>query len=133
MVMSELPKRILLAEDNLAIGKVLEFNLTRAGLDVTHLQDGALAVEAAAKSQFDLIITDYQMPGNTGDELCRSIRNGETNRSTPIILCTAKGYEIDAAAMQQEYGILKAFSKPFSPSEVVAFAMSVLQPQRVAT
>ena len=133
MVMSEYPKRVLLAEDNLAIGKVLEFNLRRAGFDVTHVQDGTLAVEAAAQNRFDLIITDYQMPGKTGEELCRSIRQGETNQATPVALCTAKGHEIDAAAMQREFGILKSFSKPFSPSEVVDFAVSVLQPQRVET
>jgi len=54
--------RILIAEDNLVMAHVLQFNLERAGFDVHTAGDGALALEAALGDSFDIVITDYQMP-----------------------------------------------------------------------
>lgn len=126
--MGEPAKKILLAEDNLAIAKVLEFNLARAGFAVTHAADGAVAAEAAAREAFDLVITDYQMPKLNGEQLCQSIRTGSLNRETPIVLCSAKGLEFDATHLRETYDVIKAFAKPFSPGEVVAYAWTLLNP-----
>ena len=54
--------RILLAEDNAVMAKVLSFNLSRAGFDVCVSTNGRKALEAARLETFSLLITDYQMP-----------------------------------------------------------------------
>jgi DNA-binding response OmpR family regulator len=126
--MNEAPKRILVAEDNLSLAKVLEFNLKRAGFTVTVAPDGVKAAEAARRETFDLVITDYQMPGMNGEELCQSIRTESINREVPIALCSAKGMEVNVEELSNKYGLNKVFCKPFSPSEIVAFAQVTLEP-----
>lgn len=123
--MSEV-KRILVAEDNPALGKVLAFNLERAGFQTTHALNGQAAAELAQQESFDLVITDYQMPGKNGEELCSSIRHDSINPDVPIALCSAKGLEVDIDRLTKEYGLVKVFCKPFSPSEIVAFAQVTL-------
>ena len=126
--MNDAAKRILVAEDNLSLAKVLEFNLARAGFAVTLAMDGVTAAEAAQRESFDLVITDYQMPGMNGEELCQSIRTDSINREVPIALCSAKGLEVDVSELNEKYGLDKVFCKPFSPSEIVAFARVTLEP-----
>ena len=118
--------RILLAEDNAVMAKVLSFNLSRAGFDVHSCGNGRVALEAAKVDTFSLIITDYQMPEMNGEELCREIRALSAYQNTPVILCSAKGFEIDADRMKQELGISSLVYKPFSPDHVVELVRSHL-------
>ncbi|MBP87031.1 MAG: hypothetical protein CMJ64_10000 [Planctomycetaceae bacterium] len=57
---------ILLAEDNLALARIICFNLEAAGFQVTVARDGQEAWECAQHAKFDLVITDYGMPRMTG-------------------------------------------------------------------
>ena len=124
-------RNILIAEDNLPLATILEFNLSRAGFAVTLAGDGQTASRIAQRETFDLIITDHQMPGKNGEELCQSIRQDSVNSDVPIALCSAKGLEVDAERLSSEYGVVKVFCKPFSPSEIVAFARALLETERV--
>ena len=87
--------QILIAEDNLVMVHVLQFNLERAGFEVHAAVNGAEALEAAVDRTFDLVITDYQMPEMNGEEFVRQLRGHGDYRDTPIVMCSAKGYEID--------------------------------------
>ncbi|MFQ5730795.1 MAG: response regulator transcription factor [Planctomycetaceae bacterium] len=111
--------KILIAEDDRVFAEIMRFNLDRAGFQVVVAHDGQVAVDHAAAEKFDLIISDFQMPRLCGEELCRGVRLGIVNLETPIIFCTAKGYEIDTARLGRELGICKFFLKPFSPTELV--------------
>ena len=97
------------------------------GFSVTCAYDGATAAEAARQESFDLVITDYQMPKMSGEELCEAIRTDSINREVPIVLCSAKGLEIDSTRMNEVHRLAKVFHKPFSPGEVVTFACSLLE------
>jgi CheY-like chemotaxis protein len=112
--------RILVCEDNVALSGVICFNLVRAGFEVTSVVNGRLALEALEKSQFDLVLSDQQMPMMTGIQLCENMRDLPTNRNTPFILLTAKCMEIDRARLAQTLKISAALPKPFSPSELVS-------------
>ena len=112
-------KKILVAEDNTALCGVLRFNLQLAGFDVTITSDGRQALECALSEQFDLIISDHQMPELTGCELFAELRKLENYQNTPKIMLTAKGLELELPRLTVELGITATFSKPFSPSEVV--------------
>jgi CheY-like chemotaxis protein len=61
--------RILIAEDNRILSDVMRFNLQKAGFEVTVAENGTIAVEHLQLQAFDLLITDYQMPGLDGEQL----------------------------------------------------------------
>lgn len=112
-------KQILVAEDNAALASVVRFNLERAGFQVTVAANGRIAWEHAQDTQFDLIVTDQQMPEMTGCEFCHLLRGLEEYRETPVIMLTAKGMELELPRLKEELGISATFLKPFSPKEIV--------------
>ena len=69
--------------------------------------------------QFDLIITDYLMPEMSGIELCARLRESEGYAETPIVMITAKGFELELSHLREAYGISAVFMKPFSPQKVI--------------
>lgn len=111
--------QILIAEDNVAMAQVLRFNLQRAGYTVRVESDGQVALDVASREQFDLVITDYQMPGLNGEELCRGLRDLPGYGETPVLMCTAKGLELDPMYLHEELGVTSLVRKPFSPRQVV--------------
>ena len=117
--------KILIAEDNLVMAHVLQFNLERAGFEVHAAADGVLALEAAMEDSYDFVITDYQMPRMNGEELVRQLRSCPDYRDTPIVMCSAKGYEIDTAQLEQELSIAEVVYKPFSPVQIVDLIRSL--------
>lgn len=112
-------KSVLVAEDNAALASVIRFNLQRAGFRVMVGTDGRQAWELAQSEEFQVVVTDQQMPEMTGCELCRLLRQHEAYRTTPIIMLTAKGLELELPRLRDELGITATFLKPFSPKEVV--------------
>lgn len=118
--------KALVVDDNVALARVTQFALTRAGFDVKIAGNGRKALELAQAEMYDLIISDQQMPEMTGLELCRRLRATSQYESTPIILLTAKGLELELPALQRELNISAVFPKPFSPSEVVSTACQLL-------
>jgi CheY-like chemotaxis protein len=111
--------KILVCEDNVALSGVISFNLVRAGFEVTSVVNGRLALDALEKGNFDLVLSDQQMPMMTGIQLCENLRQLPAYRSTPFILLTAKCMEIDFIRLQEKLGVSKALPKPFSPSELI--------------
>ena len=111
--------KILLVEDNIALSGVIHFNLTRAGYQVTAVGNGREAIAALERGQFDLVLSDQQMPKMTGIQLCEHIREMPDHVHTPFILLTAKCMEIDVAKLRQRLGVSMALPKPFSPSELL--------------
>lgn len=106
--------RILLAEDDPLTTKSLTYFLNKKKYEVVNARDGKIAQEYLKKENFDLIITDLNMPRTGGLELINIIRT-ELHLDTPIIVLTASGVEqseLDAFAI----GASEFISKPFSPS-----------------
>ncbi len=120
--------KILVAEDNAALSRVLEFTLTKAGYSVTQAPNGAEAWACAQLEHFDLLLTDQQMPVMTGIELCSQLRNLEEYADIPIMLLTAKGLELELPQLCEELGIAATFAKPFSPSQVLRKVQELLTP-----
>ncbi len=118
--------KILIAEDNVVMSHVLRFNLTRTGKYVAVAENGAVAVQAARREKFDLVITDYQMPVMNGLEFCRRLRSLNAYHDVPVILCSAKGHEIDEARLREELGIAAVVFKPFSPREITELVDELL-------
>lgn len=116
--MLDCAKTALVAEDNAALRRVIGFTLRGCGFDVTAASDGAIAWEAAQESDFDLVVTDQQMPNLNGLELVAKLRESANHRDTPVILLTAKGLEIELEQVREQYGVAAMLHKPFSPSQL---------------
>jgi two-component system chemotaxis response regulator CheY len=112
-------KRVLIAEDNPALSRVLEFNLTGGGFDATVAPNGRVAWQHAAQEHFDVIITDQRMPEMTGVELCQQVRSLPRYAKTPIVMLTAKYLEMELPKIRDELNISATFPKPFSPQRIV--------------
>ncbi|MEQ8787292.1 MAG: response regulator [Pirellulaceae bacterium] len=111
--------RILFAEDNAAMANVVKFRLKKAGFEVTHSYNGKEAWEHAQRNEYDLVLTDHQMPLLSGIELCERLRQMEAFRTTPIIMLTAKQLELNKEVLQQQLDVSRIMAKPFSPSQLI--------------
>ncbi|MFN7291372.1 MAG: response regulator [Pirellula sp.] len=108
---------ILVVEDSIVLGEVLRFNLEQEGFQVTWAADGKEAIELFAQGGYDLVVTDYEMPILNGEQVCDQLRN-ECLSDVPIIMCTAKGMELDLHRLADKYGVKALLQKPFSVSEL---------------
>jgi two-component system phosphate regulon response regulator PhoB len=111
-------KRILIADDESHIRRILQFNLERAGYEVLAVEDGKAALETALAEHPDLVILDVSMPGMTGLDVCRQLKTSRAVDSPPVFLLTARGQESDEQAGHAA-GADRFFTKPFSPKEIV--------------
>jgi two-component system alkaline phosphatase synthesis response regulator PhoP len=124
--MTERARKILIVDDNVALARVIQFAMDGAGFETVTASNGRIAFELASESQFDMIITDQQMPEMTGTDLCSNLRRMPEYKNCPIILLTAKGLELELPCLQDEFEIDATFSKPFSPSALVKTANDLL-------
>ncbi|MEC9094180.1 MAG: response regulator [Planctomycetota bacterium] len=123
--MNDLPK-ILVAEDDTALNGILQFTLQRAGFQVVSAKNGQEAAKAAKQTEFDVIISDQQMPRMTGIELLSFVRMQTENSAVPFVLLTAKAFEVDVDRLETEFGVAEVIKKPFSPTAVVKIVNSLL-------
>jgi len=89
------PPRILIVDDSATIRFGLSRVLDKMGAMVTQASDGRSGFEIAKSDDFDLIITDIEMPGMDGFSLCENLKKIQTKRSTPIIILSSRENEED--------------------------------------
>ncbi|MCC5896004.1 MAG: response regulator transcription factor [Alkalibacterium sp.] len=117
-------KKVLVVEDELSIGKLLQYNLVKEGYEVDVVTDGIEGLERALSGEYTIILLDLMLPGKDGMEICRELR--QEKNDTPIIMLTAKDSEIDKI-VGLEIGADDYITKPFSPREVIARIRAVLR------
>jgi len=108
--------RILIIEDEAKIARFLELELKHEGYEVLIAGDGRVGLEKALKENVDLIILDIMLPGLSGIEVCRRVRQ-ESN--VPIIMLTAKDDVTDKVA-GLDMGADDYMTKPFAIEELLA-------------
>ncbi len=118
---------ILVAEDNRVMSDVMRFNLQNAGYQVTVARNGTEAWELLQSTKFDVLVTDYQMPGLTGEEVCTALRIHYPDWHLPVIFLSARGLELNVDRMKSELGIETLLHKPFSPRELVEAVAKCLE------
>jgi DNA-binding response OmpR family regulator len=116
--------RILVVEDESAIAIGLKDDLELEGYEVDVAEDGAMAMEAAARAAYDLVLLDVMLPKKDGFSVCRDLRASGVR--TPIILLTARGGEADKIR-GLNLGADDYVTKPFSPRELNARIQAVLR------
>ncbi len=112
---AELRFRILVIEDDAAIGRVLQLELEHEGYAVEVARDGLAGLERALKEP-DLIVLDLMLPKMDGLEICRRVR---ANSRVPIVMLTAKDRIPDRVA-GLDIGADDYLVKPFSTDELLA-------------
>jgi DNA-binding response OmpR family regulator len=115
--------KLLIVEDEVTLRETLAYNLTQEGYQVTQSGDGSAALELARADKFDLIVLDIMLPGLDGLSFCRILRKEQT---TPIIMLTARGGEVDRI-VGLESGADDYIVKPFSLGEFLARVRAVLR------
>lgn len=121
------PQRILIVDDERDLVSTLAYNLEREGFVTATADNGRAALERASEGDVpDLIILDLMLPDISGFEVCRRLRQQERTRTTPVIMLTAKGEEIDRV-VGFEVGADDYVVKPFSVRELLLRVKAVLR------
>jgi DNA-binding response OmpR family regulator len=109
--------RILIADDEPSLRDSVSYALEQEGFEVTKAVDGDDAEQKIGDDEpsYDLLILDIMMPGRSGLDLCRDVRN---RSPVPIILLTAKDAEVDKV-VGLEVGADDYVTKPFSVRELI--------------
>lgn len=115
--------RILLVDDKSLITNSLTYSLKREGFEVVAIGDGEQALKEIKEFDPDLVVLDIMLPGISGLEVCRRIR---AFSSTPVIMLTARGEEMDRI-LGLEVGADDYLAKPFSFRELLARIRSILR------
>jgi two-component system phosphate regulon response regulator PhoB len=116
---------VLVADDDRDILSLVALGLERSGYRVLQASDGAEALEVALREQPDLAVLDLMMPGMTGLEVTRALRDDERTRDLPVILLTARVQETDVQAGLAA-GATAYVEKPFSLTELCKQAEGLL-------
>ena len=115
--------RVLVVEDEQSLREPLVYLLKKEGFETLEAADGLQAVEVFNANEVDLILLDLMLPGISGNEVCRTIRQ---TSQVPIIMLTAKDSEIDKV-VGLEIGADDYVTKPYSTRELLARMKAVLR------
>lgn len=117
--MTSLRPRVLVVEDEPAQAELLAYNLEAEGCEVERAASGDHALLLVAESPPDLILLDWMLPGVSGLEICRRLRQRPETRGVPIIMISARSEEVDRVR-GLETGADDFVVKPYSVAELMA-------------
>lgn len=118
--------RIGIAEDDIKIADLLKSALEENGYQISTVFNGIDALEQFANKQFNLLIIDIMMPGLNGIQLCKRLR--EIDSQTPILMLTALG-TVDDKVTGLDAGADDYLVKPFHLKELLARVSALLRRQ----
>src|ERR687890_16633 len=124
--MNSLGQKILVVEDEPDIRKLINYNLAQERFKVLEAEDGEQALKLLQREKPNLIILDLMLPGLSGLELCKILRDRTDTTHLPILMLTAKAGEADKV-VGLEMGADDYLAKPFSPREMVARVRAILR------
>lgn len=117
-------KRILLVEDEPGLLLTLSDRLKKEGYVVETAEDGNLAVEKASSQSFDLMLLDVMLPGKSGFDVCRDLR--QKGFQQPILMLTARG-QVSDKVVGLKLGADDYLTKPFDMMELLARIEALLR------
>ena len=114
-----------MADDDVDIRELVEFKLSTMGHEIVAVADGGAAVEVCQVQRPDLAVFDVMMPGVSGLDAIKRIREDPALADLPVILLTARAQESDVESGFSS-GADDYITKPFSPRELAARVEALL-------
>jgi two-component system response regulator RegX3 len=115
--------RVLVVDDEQDIVEPVTYALEKDGFEVTSVGEGDTALQMARSDRFDVVILDIMLPGLSGIDVCRMLRN---ESDVPILMLTARDAEVDRV-LGLELGADDYVTKPFSTAELVSRVRAILR------
>ena len=120
-------RRVLLIEDEPNIIEAISFILSRDGWTVHTHSDGETALDRVRAGTPDLVILDVMLPGRSGFDILRDLREGDDTRALPVLMLTARGQTKDRE-LAERLGATRFMTKPFSNSDVLDTVREMVGP-----
>ncbi|MGY9048510.1 hypothetical protein P775_08170 [Puniceibacterium antarcticum] len=122
-----MPKQVLVIEDEPNIIEAISFILSRDGWTVKTHSNGLTAVETVLMRKPDVVILDVMLPGKSGYDILRELRDLPQTATLPILMLTARGQTKDRE-LAERAGVSHFMTKPFSNAEVLAAVQALVAP-----
>ncbi len=120
-----MPKgKILVVDDEIKMRRVLQMILQKEGYEIVTSKDGREALQKVEEENFDLVLTDMKMPGLSGIDLLKKIR--ESDEEIPVIMITAYG-TVETAVKAMKEGAYDYLLKPFEKDEMKIIVANALK------
>lgn len=110
---------ILVVDDELSIREMLAFTLTRQGFSCREAEHAFAACDSIAQRPPDLVVLDWMLPGMSGLDYLRQLKQEQRTRNIPVLMLSARATENDRV-LGLEAGADDFVAKPFMPRELVA-------------
>lgn len=111
-------KRILIADDDPVILRLIQVNLELEGYEVITANNGEEAVAQAKAENPDLVILDIMMPRLDGYQACEQLKSSDDTKDIPVIFLSAKAQQGDIEK-GRSFGVAAYLTKPFDPTELL--------------
>jgi len=118
--------KILIVEDEPDILNLVSYHLGQSGFSVVLAEDGEQALSAVEQDAIGLVILDLMLPGISGLEVCRLLKQSPRTKDIPVLMLTARAEEVDRI-VGLELGADDYLVKPFSPRELVLRIRAILR------
>jgi two-component system response regulator CpxR len=116
--------RLLIIDDDVRLSEMLVEYLAPEGIELTAVASGVAGLRSAQRENFDLIILDVMLPGLSGFDVLKQLR--ETGAKTPVLMLTARGDDVDRIT-GLDLGADDYLPKPFNPRELLARIKAILR------
>lgn len=108
-------KKIIFVEDSPTMRRIIMNSLSKIGFeDIMEAENGVDALEKIGDNDFDMVITDWNMPEMNGEELVKELRGRDKFKNTPILMVTTRGMQDDVMTAIK-MGVNGYVVKPFTP------------------
>lgn len=115
--------KILVCEDNLLMLKTIEFTLKSHGYEVVNATDGHQGIQVLNEQEIDILVTDINMPYNSGLELIQHIKSNLSGK-VPVIIVSGINLE-ETKQHAKELGAVNYVTKPFDPEILVEMIQKI--------
>jgi CheY-like chemotaxis protein len=119
------PKKILVADDEVYMLRLLEMTFKKGGYEVLSCRDGKEALALAASALPQLIVLDVMMPGLDGLGALRQLKENPATKEIPVVVLSAKGHALTKVEAEAS-GAVMFLAKPFSPNELLGAAQKII-------
>jgi CheY-like chemotaxis protein len=119
------PSKILIADDEVYMVRLLELTFKKGGYEIISCRDGKEALDLAASASPQLIVLDVIMPGLDGLGALRQLKENPATKNIPVVVLSAKGHALTKVEAELA-GAAVFLAKPFSPNQLLGEVQKIL-------